>query len=241
MRWTSTLLSMFFVASVTYAQAIAAPEGSARYYVVFLRPDPARTPLSKADGERIMTAHMANIRKMADDGIMVSAGPFDDTPTTIEGVFVFKTDSLSSAQAVAAQDPTVLEHRNTVDVHAWEGPPGIGAEYFWLHQRDPKTPDNMQMHPFCMLYRGDEWEAQSHNREVLLAAHERYIEQLREQGKLSAAGKVAPPDALLDLVVFRPIPLEDAQRLLGDDPAIRAGVIRAEYHHWWSADHVLPW
>jgi uncharacterized protein YciI len=76
---------------------------------------------------------------------------------------------------------------------------------------------------------------------VLLAAHERYIEQLREQGKLSAAGKVAPPDALLDLVVFRPIPLEDAQRLLGDDPAIRAGVIRAEYHHWWSADHVLPW
>jgi uncharacterized protein YciI len=84
-------------------------------------------------------------------------------------------------------------------------------------------------------------EAQSHNREVLLAAHERYIEQLREQGKLSAAGKVAPPDALLDLVVFRPIPLEDAQRLLGDDPAIRAGVIRAEYHHWWSADHVLPW
>jgi uncharacterized protein YciI len=236
-----TLLSVFFAASLTYAQAIAAPSTADRYYIVFLRPDPARTPLSKADGERIMTAHMANIHKMADDGILVSAGPFDDTPTTIEGIFVFKTDSLARAQAVAAQDPTVLEHRNTVDVHAWDGPPGMGVEYFRLHKLDPKTADHYQMYPFAMFLRGDAWEAKAGTRDALLIAHERYIDHLREQGKLGAAGRIEGPDSLLDLVIFKPLALEEAQRLLQDDPAIEARVVRAEFHHWWSSDHVLPW
>jgi uncharacterized protein YciI len=234
------LAALAFCARCTTALGSTGPD-SAPYYIVFLRPDPARTPLSKADGERIQSAHMANIRKMAADGILWAAGPFDDTPTTISGIFVFKTDSLQSAKAIAAQDPTVLEHRNTVDVHAWQGPPNIGVEYFRLHKLDPKTAENMQVHPLCMLYRGAAWEEKQGVRESLLTAHERYIDSLREQGKLGAAGGTNAPDDLLGLVIFRPIPLEEAQRLLGDDPAVQAGVLRVEYHHWWSSDHVLPW
>ena len=26
-----------------------------------------------------------------------------------------------------------------------------------------------------------------------------------------------------------------------DDPAVKAGAFRVEFHHWWSSDHVLPW
>lgn len=230
-----------WVAFALLAPWTAALEQPAPYYVVFLRPDPARKPLSKADGERIMSAHMVNIRKMAADGILMAAGPFDDTPATISGIFVFKTSSLQSARAIAAQDPTVVEHRNTVDVHAWQGPPDIGVEYFRLHKLDPSTPENMQAHPFCMLYRGAPWEENQSTRHSLLTAHEHYIDQLRAQGKLGAAGGIDAPDDLLGLVIFRPIPLEEAQRLLGEDPAVQAGVLRVEYHQWWSSDHVLPW
>jgi uncharacterized protein YciI len=126
-------------------------------------------------------------------------------------------------------------------VHAWQGPPGIGVEYFRLHKLDPKTPENMQIHPLCMLYPGNAWEEQSRTREPMLIAHEQYIDHLREQGKLGAAGKIEAPDNLLALVVFKPIPLENAQRLLQEDPAIQTGVIRTECHQWWSSDHVLPW
>ena len=184
---------------------------------------------------------MANIRKMAADGVLWAAGPFEDTPTTISGIFVFKTTSLQSAQAIAAQDPTVVEYRNAVDVHAWQGPPDIGVEYFRLHKLDPNTPENMQMHPLCMLYRGQAWEEKQSARDSLLAAHERYIHQLRKQGKLGAAGGIDAPDDLLGLVIFRAIPMEEAEQLLDGDPAVQAGVLRVEYHHWWSADHVLPW
>ncbi len=236
-----TVLSILLAVFSLHVQKTATPEPSTRYYVVFLRPDPSRKPLSKADGDRIQSAHMANIHKMAQDGVLVAAGPFDDTPTTISGIFVFKVGSLESAQAIAAQDPTVLEHRNTVDVHAWQGPPGISAEYFRLHKLNPSTPENMQAHPLCVLYRGIAWEEKLTTRDSLLIAHERYIDLLRDQGKLGAAGGIEAPDDLLGLVIFKSISLEEAQRLLSDDPAVQAGALRVEYHLWWSSDHVLPW
>jgi uncharacterized protein YciI len=235
------IFSVVLAAILAGGQTTAIASLTTRYYVVFLRPDPSRKPLSKADGERIQAAHMANIHKMAEDGILVSAGPFDDTPTTISGIFIFKTDSLASAHSIAEQDPTVLEHRNNVDVHVWQGPAGIGAEYFRLHKLDPTIPENMQIHPLCMLYPGTAWEEQSRTREAVLVAHERYIDDLHEQHKLGAAGKIEAPDNLLDLVIFRPISLEDARHLLQGDPAIKTNVIRSECHQWWSSDHVLPW
>jgi hypothetical protein len=62
------------------AQSQPAPNALTRYYVAFLRPDPAQKPLAKEDAERLQEAHMANIHKMAADGILISAGLFDDTP-----------------------------------------------------------------------------------------------------------------------------------------------------------------
>jgi hypothetical protein len=43
------------------------------------------------------------------------------------------------------------------------------------------------------------------------------------------------------MVIFKQVPPEEAQRLLGEDPAVQAGVPRVEYHNWWSSAHVLPW
>ena len=99
----------------------------------------------------------------------------------------------------------------------------------------------MQVRPLCILYRGPAWETKAAERDSLLQAHERYIDQLKAQGKLGAAGGIQAPDDLLGLIIFKPIPFEKAQQLLNNDPAVEAGMLRAEFHHWWSSDHVLPW
>ncbi|HEX6773268.1 MAG TPA: YciI family protein [Acidobacteriaceae bacterium] len=221
--------------------AVSGQNGMTRYFVAFLRRSPERKPLAKEEAERIQLAHMANIRKMAADGVLVSAGPFEDEPPTISGIFIFKTDSLATAQRIAAADPTVVEHRNIADVHAWMGPPGIGDEYVRLHKQDPKTPDNMQVHPLCMMYRGAVWESMGDRRDAVMAEHRKYMMQLRDQGKLSAGGPMEQPGDLVGLVIYRPIALEEAQRLEEADPAVKAGVLRPEFHRWWSSDHVLPW
>ena len=214
---------------------LALAQDSEMYYVVFLRPDPGRTKLEQAEAQKIQDAHMANIGKMAADGVLVSAGPFGDQPPTISGIFIMKAASRAEAQRVAAADPTVVNHRNSVDVHAWRGPAGIGAEYFKLHREKPDTPENMGVHPLAILLRGSQGDSSK------LAAHREYIARLRREGKLAAAGPIEDDDAMAGIVVFRRIPLEEARTLIEADPAISAGVLRAELHRWWSADHVLPW
>src|SRR5664279_1373655 len=159
------------------AQTQVASKADAPYYVVFLRPAADRKTLTKEEGERIQAAHMANIHKMAQDGVLVSAGPFDDATRTISGIFIFKGGSLEAAQALAEKDPTVVEHRNTVDAHAWLGPAGIGDEYARLHKLDPTTPENMQVHPLCMLYRGAAWEGKESTRDSLMTAHKEYVDR----------------------------------------------------------------
>jgi uncharacterized protein YciI len=218
-----------------------AQDSSHTYYIAFLRPDPARPKLSKDEGERIQAAHMANIRRMADARNLAAAGPFDDDPPTISGVFVMNAPSLAEAERIAAEDPTVVEHRNSIDVHAWRGPAGIGAEYFRLHKADPKTLEGMGIQPFCLLKRGPAWNSNARKRARLFEAHHDYIEGLRRKDKLGAAGATESDSDLLGVVIFKRIDFEEARRLMEQDPAVKSGFLAVDYHKWWSAEHVLPW
>ena len=205
------------------------------YYLVFLRPDPARKAVPQPEMDRIMAAHMANIHAMADRGVLVAAGPFGDTPPTLSGIFVFKTASLDEARRIASADPTVVEHRNTVEVYAWRGPAGIGEEYVRLHKADPKTPDDMGVHSLYLLHRGSAW-----SRAATRQAHNDYLAQLRRDAKIAAAGPIDGDDDLVALLIFRRMPDDDARRLVEADPAVQSGALRPESHHWWCAAHVLP-
>ena len=226
------LASLFLL----FAQSTAPARPTGIYYLVFLRPDPARKPISKEEGERIQAAHMANIMASAERGVLVAAGPFDDKPTTISGIFVFRAPSLAEARRMAMEDPTVVEHRNLVDVHAWQGPAGIGDEYFRLHKEKPDTPEGMGVQPLFLVRRGP---ARA-ERDRVWAAHLEYVEKLRLGGKVAMAGATVDDDALAGMVVFERMPDDEAQRLMAEDPAVKAKVLETEFHRWWCAEHVFP-
>lgn len=217
-------------------QVMSAADSTELSYLVFLRPDPAQSALAQGERERIQAAHMANIRKMADQRILVAAGPFEDQPTTISGIFVFRTASLESARSIAAQDPTVLEHRNLAEVYPWRGPKGIGDEYFRLHKEKPETPEGMGVQPLFLLYRGSAYSQQT----AELRLHQDYLLQLKREGKLAMAGPIDSNGDLWGLVVFNRISDAEAGRLMADDPAVKTKALRSELHRWWCAEHVIP-
>ncbi|HKE24692.1 MAG TPA: YciI family protein [Bryobacteraceae bacterium] len=219
-----------------FAQATPAADSTDVYYLIFLKSDPARKALSKEEGERIMAAHMANIHSMADRGVLVAAGPFDDKPAMISGIFFLRASSFVEARRIAMQDPTVVEHRNQVDEHAWRGPKEIGAEYFRLHKDKPDTPEGMGVQPLFLIYRGARWA----DREQLWSAHIDYLAGLQRDGKLAMQGPTDGEDELSAMVVFNRISDEEAQRLMSKDPAVKANVLRTEFHRWWCAEHVIP-
>src|SRR5215472_3919150 len=201
--------SLYRRAQVVVAQAAAPPQDSTEvYYVAFLRPDPARKQISNEERGRIQAAHMANIGSMAKRGVLVAAGPFDDEKPEIVGLFLFRVASIDEARRIAAEDPTVTEHRNTVDVHGWRGPKGIGDEYFRLHKEKPDTPEGMGVQPLVLLHRG---EAVGLHPE-LLAAHREYMLKLLREGKLAAAGPMPGEEDPIGLGIFRRIPDDEARR-----------------------------
>ena len=88
------------------------------YYLVLLYRGPNSTPEVRPETQRIQGAHMANIRRMADEGKLILAGPMGDG-SKLRGIFVFHVGSLPEAQALAAEDPAVKAGRLIPEIHPW--------------------------------------------------------------------------------------------------------------------------
>ena len=67
---------------------------------------------------------MANINRLAETGKLVLAGPFVDSGDR-RGVFIFKVDSMSEAQALTDTDPAVIAGRLKVVLYHWSVPKGM--------------------------------------------------------------------------------------------------------------------
>jgi uncharacterized protein YciI len=128
-------VSLTGCASGKAAQAEAAPTAPPKqfkmrtYYMAFLRRGPAwsaeRTPEAVAAGE----GHMAHIKRMADCGKLLIAGPFDvgSTPpaNALAGIFIFDVPTQEEAVALSQLDPAVKAGRFTIEVLPWYGPTGL--------------------------------------------------------------------------------------------------------------------
>lgn len=98
--------------------AIEIPPGMALYYMVFLQRGPKWTPEVTAETTKIQEGHMANIRRMAETGELVMAGPFLDDGA-LRGIFVFKVDTEAKARALLESDPAVQAGRLVGEIHPW--------------------------------------------------------------------------------------------------------------------------
>lgn len=207
------------------------------YFVVFLRPYPNPPVLDKAEEDRIQAAHMANILKMAKDGILIASGPMAEKPATINGLFVLKAPSLAEARRIVLQDPAVAGKRNLADVHRWNGPKGIGLGYFQWKRAHPDADDAMGVHAFCILLRGSRLSDDARAE----GEHAVFIDSLRHAGILAAAGLTEGDPDIYGLCVFKTGSVDEARRILAQDPIVKSGLVTPEVHRWWTADLVLPW
>ena len=99
------------------------PSEMTTYYFGLISRGPKWTAERTPEAEKLQGDHMANINKLAKEGKLVIAGPFENAGN-YAGVFVFKVASLEEAKALAETDPAVKAGRLTVDVHPWMVPRG---------------------------------------------------------------------------------------------------------------------
>jgi uncharacterized protein YciI len=103
---------------------VQAPLTRSDYVFGLLVRPPKSTTEQTEETKKIQEGHMANINRLAETGKLVLAGPFVDGGDR-RGVFIFKVDSLSEAQALTDTDPAVIAGRLKVVLHKWSVPKGM--------------------------------------------------------------------------------------------------------------------
>src|SRR5258706_6917142 len=116
------LLPAILGTSVNAAQP-APPQANIDYVFVFLRLSPDAPKQNDAEGEKLQAAHLANIKRLYDEGHLVAAGPFLDG-TALRGILVLKTASRAEAQQWLDSDPAVKAGGLIGDLHPFAVPRG---------------------------------------------------------------------------------------------------------------------
>ncbi|MEQ8943280.1 MAG: YciI family protein [Phycisphaerales bacterium] len=93
------------VASPPESSAPARNE-SRDYAMVFIKTGPLRTP-TPAQQTEAMQGHRANMRRLAQEGTLLIAGPLGEPKSDPDhrGIFVFNADTIEKGAALAATDP----------------------------------------------------------------------------------------------------------------------------------------
>lgn len=106
-------------AASTSPHASPAIEFDSFILVLLVRP-PNAPDMPKADLDKLQEGHMANMRRLADEGKLFKAGPTEDySGRNVRGIFILKTESLDDAKAWVATDPSVKAGRLAPEFLKW--------------------------------------------------------------------------------------------------------------------------
>ncbi len=94
------------------------------YTFGILRKGPKWGPEVTPETQKIQEGHMSNIRKMAESGHLVVAGPLQDGGD-MRGLFVFGKGTREEIRAMVDQDPAVKAGRLVVDLYNWFAAAGL--------------------------------------------------------------------------------------------------------------------
>jgi len=87
--------------------------------VLLVRP-PNAPERPKPELEQLQEGHMANMRRLADEGKLFKAGPTEDfSGRNVRGIFILKTESVDQAREWVATDPLIKAGRLTPEFLKW--------------------------------------------------------------------------------------------------------------------------
>jgi len=204
----SVVLFMILLTHGVYAQDLV---------FVFLHHRTDKVELPKDQLDKIMTGHMANIIRMAKEGKLLVAGPFEGGG----GVFIFSSSSIDTVSRWLSTDPGVQANRWNVEI----------LPYRW-HIGQPRLVNE----PFEMLdyqlVRFVPYVAKFNINDVpeLLKKHDDYLKEIQKTGQVVAEGTFGDVEGGI-LVTKGGL----TQGIIESDPAVHGGLLEIEIKKWFVA------
>ncbi len=109
-----------------------------------------------------------------------------------------------------------------------------------LRAADPPEAYEMTTYQVAFLVKGPAWvPGETEELKVLQKAHMEHIGKMAASGKLLVAGPFADGGDLRGMFIFRVETLEEARALAEQDPAVKAGRLKLEWHPWYAARNIV--
>lgn len=234
LRTISVLLATLLVPVQAHEARQPIPPGFQNYVLGFMY-RAAGTTADAESAESLQTGHLANLRKMWEEGLLLASGPIGDKGD-LRGVLIFRGDDRAAVERRVAADPLTRAGRLRITLKPWMGPAGIGAEYKQWTIANPGAADKMKTYQLVLM-RPAPTAAPLTPAEQM--AHLKNMDAMVKAGHLITAGPVLEPGDLAAIFVFD-TDAAQAQKLAAADPAVTSRKMLVEQHPWMVAEQVLP-
>ncbi|WP_223787542.1 YciI family protein [Marinicella meishanensis] len=108
-----------------YDEALATELGADDYgmkmYVMALLKAGPKRPDDPEQARQLQAAHMANIKRLAEAGQLVLAGPYGDNDSGLKGIYVFAVGTVEEAKALTETDPAIQAGSLVMELIPWYG------------------------------------------------------------------------------------------------------------------------
>ena len=110
--------------TIAYDSALAKRLGADDYgmkmYVMALLKSGSNRDQAPEERAKLMRAHLDNIKRLAEEGKLVLAGPFGSNGD-LRGIYVFDVETIEEAQALTETDPAIKAGSLEMELIPWYG------------------------------------------------------------------------------------------------------------------------
>ncbi len=198
---------------------------------IFLNTGSNKTPLHKAEADKMLQAHLANFMRLHDLGKLLTAGPLGDNGV-IRGMVVLTTRNVDTIKEGFLPDPFVQNNYLALEYYPWL------ADKNKLHE--PNTPFKMKEYTLGIVKRGPNWKKSQFKIQAnTIEGFGRSLRALSKTGVLAVAGPFQNSDKTLGIMLLRSADQKKLLETIQKDPSIQSGEIVCELHSQWLAEGVL--
>lgn len=188
-----------------------------QYVFVFLNHKADAEKLSKEETDKIMKGHMDNINRLAKEGKLIAAGPFQGGG----GIFVLNTKSVEEGTAWLSTDPGVQAKRWNVEVLPFT----VRHGGICL----AKEPYEMVTYNF-VRFKATVTKSTAPDYPEIFAKHDEYLKQIKVTGSVLAEGIFGDHEG--GIVVIQ----GDLQKeVIEQDPGVQEGLFGVDIKTLWIA------
>lgn len=121
-----------------YAQKLGADDyGMKTYVMAFLRSGKVSSK-DKEESQRLQMEHLKNIVRLAEEGVLVLAGPFMSSDQDIRGIYIFDVATVEDAKKLTETDPAIQAGVLEMELIPWYGSAAL-VELNSIHKKIQKV------------------------------------------------------------------------------------------------------